>query len=70
MKPTVWHLTCRNANDWHLEQRGDLLIRFDHKDDAIREAAWRAREGDGGDLVIHRADGSVEQSLHFEARMR
>jgi len=46
------------------------LIRFDHKDDAIREAAWRARQGDGGHLVIHRADGSVEQSLRFEAWMR
>jgi len=70
MKPATWHLICRNANDWRLEQRGELLIRFDHKDDAIREAAWRARQGDGGHLVIHRADGSVEQSLRFEAWMR
>lgn len=65
MKPITWHLTCRTPGDWHLEQRGELLVRFDHKDDAIREAARRARQVEEAQLVIHRADGTIERELRF-----
>lgn len=64
MKPVVWHLTCRSPGDWHLELRGGLQVRFDHEDDAIREAARRSRDANAL-LVIHRADGSVGRKLRF-----
>jgi hypothetical protein len=70
MKPTVWHLICRSPEDWHLEQRGELLARFDHKDDAIREAAWRARQIEDAQLMIHRADGTIERELRFGPESR
>jgi hypothetical protein len=69
MKTKTWHITGRDEHDWRLEEKGELLIRFDYRDDAIREAALRAqaREADGeqAHLVIHRLDGSVERELHF-----
>ncbi|MGN6520329.1 MAG: DUF2188 domain-containing protein [Dokdonella sp.] len=69
MKTKTWHITGRDERDWRLEEKGELLIRFDYRDDAIREAARRAhaREADGeqAHLVIHRLDGTVEREMHF-----
>ncbi|TCO38188.1 DUF2188 domain-containing protein [Dokdonella fugitiva] len=69
MKTKTWHITARNERDWHIEEKGELLIRFDYRDDAIREAARRAQaheaEGEQAHLVIHRLDGSIERELHF-----
>ena len=65
MKPTILHLICRSQHDWRLEKSGELLIRFDYKDDAIREVAWRAHEYNETQLVIHHADGSVEREILF-----
>jgi hypothetical protein len=67
MKATIWHLNGRGARDWCLELRGELLSRFDYKDDAIRDAAWRARTLDDAQLIIHRLDGSIERELRFAA---
>lgn len=66
MKLTLWHLICRSPRDWRIEQRGELLIRFDYKDDAIREITRRARDLEEAQLVIHRADGSVEREMRFD----
>jgi hypothetical protein len=69
MKPTIWHVVYRDARDWLLEQRGELLLRFDYRDDAIREGQLRARllasQGDQTKLLIHRADGSIEKEMCF-----
>ncbi|HEY6943455.1 hypothetical protein [Dokdonella sp.] len=69
MTTSTWHITGRGEREWRIEERGELLNRFDYRDDAIREAArrGRAREADGErtHLVIHRLDGSIERELHF-----
>jgi hypothetical protein len=69
-KHMTWHITCRNEHDWRLEQDGELLVRFDYKDDAIREGRRRAYvcEMDGGlaHLVVHRQDGTIEHEMHSD----
>jgi|GEM_PF-5477621 len=70
MKPATWHLVRRDDRDWILERGGEIVVRFDHPDDAIRDVAFRAQGLEAASLVIHAADGSVEREVRFGAHAR
>jgi hypothetical protein len=68
MKVMTWHISCRDERNWLLELCGELLLRFDYKDDAIREGRWRAdacaTHGRRA-VIVHRRDGTIEHEFHF-----
>lgn len=70
MKVMTWHISRRDERDWLLELCGELLARFDYKDDAIREGQWRACASPADAkraVIVHRQDGTIEREFHFGA---
>ena len=72
-KRIVYHLVHRNADDrWHLKEAGgDDIAAFDTKDQARQDGERRGREhvarGELAQLVVHRADGSIETEFTYGA---
>jgi len=59
-----------HAHDqWHLEQNGQLLSRFDTKERAEEEGARRSAElhcrGLSAHMIVHRRNGSIENEYAY-----
>jgi len=62
------HVKRRGDGPWEIsvEGRRQAAGTYDTKKEAVRAARRAAAEAAPSDLVIHRTDGSVERSHHYE----